>query len=104
MDKKLKNKWLRALTGKLTKNYKQTRSALKRDGGFCCLGVLADIQGCSWSGSNPVFKNDVQESASYLLAKHAGGLKRKQQEKLAHMNDQGKSFEEIAAYIKKHYK
>ena len=46
MNKEIKQKWIEALrSGK----YKQTRGKLKgRNGAFCCLGVLCDIQGGKW--------------------------------------------------------
>lgn len=40
MDKKIKEKWVKALR---SKKYKQTRGSLKDDSGYCCLGVLCDI-------------------------------------------------------------
>lgn len=113
MDKKIKNKWLKALTGKLTKKYVQGRARLNSTVGFCCLGVLADIQGCKWLPADdpnafyPVIKgkaNKGNSRAGLLNPSLAGGLRTKQQSQLANMNDNGKSFEEIAAYIKKHYK
>ena len=40
MDKELKAKWIKALrSGK----YKQARSALVSDRGYCCLGVLSRV-------------------------------------------------------------
>jgi hypothetical protein len=47
MDKDLKDKWVEALrSGK----YKQGREVLRNgDNEFCCLGVLADVNGQQWS-------------------------------------------------------
>lgn len=107
MNKKLKAKWLRALRSGA---YRQTDGKLANDAGtaFCCLGVLADIQGCTWrpgdngDGLVPVNKANraiVRDSDDWLPIKRAGGLSSDQQEKLAGMNDNGKSFKQIAGYI-----
>jgi hypothetical protein len=48
MDAKIKRKWLKALrSGK----YKQGTGALRSDGSYCCLGVLCDVAGAEWVGS-----------------------------------------------------
>jgi hypothetical protein len=107
MNKKLKAKWLRALR---SGSYRQTSGELANEAGtrFCCLGVLADIQGCTWRPSDdgdglvPVNKANraiVPNSNDWLPPTRAGGLTHDQQEKLASMNDDGKSFKQIAGYI-----
>jgi hypothetical protein len=107
MNRKLKAKWLRALRGG---SYRQAAKVLANDAGtkFCCLGVLADIQGCTWKiGDNgdglvPVNKANraiVPASDDYLPPARAGRLSFEQQGILTEMNDDGKSFKQIAAFI-----
>ena len=109
MNRKLKAKWLQALR---SGSYRQTSGELANDEGtkFCCLGVLADIQGCTWKigrngeGLVPVNKANrsiVPNSDDWLPPTRAGGLSHDTQEALASMNDDGASFKKIAAYIEK---
>lgn len=102
MDKKLKAKWLKALRGG---RYRQTRDHLKADGGYCCLGVLANIQGAKWKWEEseddlcPTIAGQRAFNGGLLFPRHAGGLRKDTMNKLANMNDDGKSFKEIADYI-----
>lgn len=112
MNPEVKAKWLEALR---SGNYQKTKAVLKRaniDGsiGYCCLGVLCEISGkgqfsydtslgcfsftgsfgavqsmppssvCEWAGLQEDFSLDVPNL-------------------LARMNDDGKSFVEIADWI-----
>jgi hypothetical protein len=91
-----KRKWLKALrSGK----YEQAKGSLKKDGGYCCLGVLRDV-------INP----NSRAGDEYLCKTHSllVGLPHEgssnevgTQYDLAAMNDAGKSFKEIANYIEK---
>lgn len=107
MNAKLKAKWLRALRGG---QYKQgTRTLVDATGTrFCCLGVLADIQGFEWidgidGNLVPIRPNGrkalVGEGNDMLPPKHAGGLNVCEQVDLAEMNDDGGTFKKIADYI-----
>lgn len=105
MDKKLKTKWLKALrSGK----YRQGGCYLKNGRKFCCLGVLADIQGAKWH-SNSLTYTEVPEIKNInpgwqhdmLTPREAGGLRTSVMKTLATMNDDGKTFKEIADYIEK---
>jgi hypothetical protein len=89
----VKRKWIKALR---SGDYKQGIWYLEKTGKFCCLGVLADIQGCPFPELNMIAVNHVPEG-------YAAGLSRVAQEKLATMNDGGSSFSKIADYIKEHY-
>ena len=117
MDKALKNKWIKALrSGK----YRQGTGRLKLMYRYCCLGVLADIQGATWCNdytslanvpcllNGKVIERIGDEYGQYLKPKFAGGLSKRQQTKLSDMNDgdEGRSysFKEIADYIEKRYK
>jgi len=105
MDAQIKEKWVEALrSGK----YEQGQSALKRDGRFCCLGVLCDIIDPSgWSepektgytrysfegNSDECWIPDTLEEKLGLVGKTGT---------LMGMNDHDKkSFAEIADYIEK---
>lgn len=108
MDKKIRNKWVKALrSGK----YKQGTGALVSPGNgqkkdrFCCLGVLcaitkkdmelADTGGFSYRGEYECgnLPRNFQEEI---------GLSDEQQKKLIAMNDiTNDSFKRIATYIEK---
>lgn len=114
MNRKLKAKLLRALRSGA---YEQGDSYLVNHEGtkFCCLGVLADIQGCVWeeskydNGLHPIMPRGREtfgvggdgesKQSCYLKPAKAGGLSISEQRHLATMNDSGKSFSEIADYI-----
>jgi len=78
MDKKLKAKWLNALrSGK----YKQGDAQLcDLEGRFCCLGVLALIQGCPADAITGAV-------TSTLPRGYNAGLSNRDRSKLAAMND-----------------
>ncbi|MEK6860550.1 MAG: hypothetical protein AABY07_01135 [Nanoarchaeota archaeon] len=102
MNPEIKKKWIEALeSGK----YQQATGALKVDDGYCCLGVLCDLHrkqmkkkgwnngrylgDCyylpdavrNWAG---LVKNNLKVCGSQLIA----------------LNDNGKSFLEIANFIR----
>ena len=86
LTSKQKKAWVDALrSGK----YEQGKEILKRDGKYCCLGVLCDIL-CYDSSSRHTIRDQWGESA------YIGCVT---QSLLAGMNDDGKTFEEIADYI-----
>lgn len=116
MDKKTKQKWLKALR---SGEYKQGRHTLREDfiaeKEYCCLGVLCDlVEPNLWrKGSCGGWRNYSED---------AGGMPRKELQKrlgldkkahraehdnetiadtLADMNDRGCSFKEIANWIEK---
>jgi hypothetical protein len=105
MNPELKNSWLEALR---SGNYKQSRLILRGRDGYCCLGVLCDLHpdvdwirntsGCAF------YPFGVDEGyLGYLPDKASSwsGLTDEQQNILMIMNDDSKSFEEIADYIEK---
>ena len=119
MDKKLKTRWLRALR---SDRYAQGKRALvSKDGTqFCCLGVLADLQGCVWgeteaglvpfmegrklpvSAKQPSDAKIVRGGTSYL-APRIFGISIETQHQLGSMNDTKEySFKKIANWIEKH--
>jgi hypothetical protein len=114
MDTDIKAKWLEALrSGK----YTQCSSSLKKDGGFCCLGVLADIQpGVTWVGGDgyerrmvPLQNGTLLSEGSIDVENRSGRLHRDfltlvgitvtEAGYLMALNDTGDSFEKIANYV-----
>lgn len=116
MNSEIKKLWITALR---SGEYKQTIGVLKdeldEDGtSFCCLGVLCDIHSkqsndCEWGemddyeGESSALPDMVQKWSGVIT--HSGfyydeaGL----QQNLAHKNDAGMSFIEIADIIEKHF-
>ena len=96
LPKEFAEKWVSALR---SGEYKQSKSYLKSDFGYCCLGV-----GCKLKGhedfelfgkpypSVKMLSEVFQYSEHYQLNMYAY---------LASLNDSGKSFEEIADWIEK---
>jgi hypothetical protein len=104
MNKIIKNKWVKALR---SGRYKQCQDYLCNGAGYCCLGILARISGCSKhklveDTINTDYRKD-QNGDQLLSSKFLRevGMKKETQLNLALMNDEQKSFEEIADYIEK---
>jgi hypothetical protein len=99
MDAELKKKWVEALR---SGEYCQTREVLTDGAGFCCLGVLCEVQGIKKSDLGHYFYagelvNDLGATDDDTF--QVGGLTAQRRDKLAGMNDNGQSFEEIADWI-----
>ena len=93
MDAELKAKWVNALR---SGDYRQAKGALKYAGGFCCLGVLCDLQGANFDNIKQQFGTlSLCHSPSDFLGTVPDGIRTK----VAEMNDYGASFLEIADYI-----
>lgn len=98
-----RKKWVEALrSGK----YKQGKYGLRsKDDCWCCLGVGADVMGCTWRQVNPMWQTasvggfyDVNVLPVPLVAEF--GLDYVAQVVLVKMNDsEGKDFNQIADYI-----
>lgn len=106
MDAGIKAKWIEALrSGK----YVQGRTMLRTtDDKFCCLGVLGDVCASDkWAlhkfGDEGLDYWSFERDDALLPDDFADdrGVPYKTQEQLAEMNDQGKSFIEIADFIEK---
>lgn len=115
MYQPFKEAWIKALrSGK----YKQGKGALREGNLFCCLGVACEIAQlpranflCSttYYCSDVVAKKMIRISAEFAPEYSAGNLPRsfakdigissKAEGKLMNMNDNGKSFKEIADWI-----
>lgn len=91
MDEKLKEKWLKALrSGK----YKQCTLVLRKNGAYCCLGVLHKI---ALRKEPPTLWGGTPKILSFLDTEYVDGSRLAA--KLGRMNDMGKNFHEIADYI-----
>jgi hypothetical protein len=93
MNKELKAKWVKALE---SGRYKQGKNRLSGGGYFCCLGVLRDI---AFKGEHCSVQGDYANLLSRDIQKRAG-LKKGTQNVLARMNDAGKTFKQIANWIR----
>jgi hypothetical protein len=103
MDANIKQKWVEALR---SGEYKQAQYGLKRQGGFCCLGVLCDLHdNTKWENDEDGYSfyqigDEIQstwlpESLEKELAIPSSELSN-----LVTMNDaDNKTFAEIADYI-----
>ena len=100
--KKAKQEWLKALR---SGEYKQTTGMLmtanQHGKYFCCLGVYQDVRGFESTDKEILSSNEhpYTRNGSDVL-----GLSSVIQKRLASMNDNGKSFEEIADYIETNIK
>jgi len=119
MKKSWAMKWVKALrSGK----YKQGKEYLKREDRYCCLGVLCELTGnkfvkMDWYDKENVYyikksKGNEETTLSPSIMKKVGMCSDKgdnynldsNHSSLVDMNDSGKSFKQIANYIKKHWK
>lgn len=91
MDAKIKAKWIKALR---SGEYKQATGALRVNDSYCCLGVLADLQGADDDEFHR-WRTSAQPPSICELVDMNYALE------LADRNDSGESFEQIADYIKK---
>ena len=103
MKTKWRKLWIKAL---LSGEYDQTFGSLHTKEGYCCLGVLCDVvePKVKWKWRHLPHCFYFQDEDCYppkdLLKKV--GLSKKSMGVLANMNDDGKSFKEIAAHIVKY--
>ncbi len=103
MKAETKQKWLEALRGG---NYVQASGILNDgNGGFCCLGVLHDVTGGNWHtnkyGDFSTGSRKRQNSNSAMLegSVFLQGLDVVLADQLAKLNDNGRTFKEIADVI-----
>jgi hypothetical protein len=87
MKKEIKKRWVDALR---SGEFRQGRRYLKRDGKYCCLGVLCEIQ-------NSAEDKDSQFPSGIFL--NSVGIRVSFAKTLAEMNDRGMSFGDIATKI-----
>lgn len=114
MKKKIKEQWIEALR---SGEYQQTAGCLHSENGFCCLGVLTDLYlkefDEDWTAGDPsdeVLSYHIDGEYNYLLedVKIWAGLDSEspmivmqdsKKTALANLNDEGKTFDEIAQII-----
>lgn len=109
MSKELLMRWANAL---LSGEYKQTQYVLCRgdstkgeDEEFCCLGVLWDLAGDTWQEEVDLVEADsVRWSVPGARPSSPAPLPETlvtytDQRRLSKLNDEGYSFEDIAAYL-----
>ncbi len=102
MNQQVKQKWVDALK---SGDYQQTRATLKDQSGFCCLGVLCDLYsketGEDWvqDGRDYYPPTAVCEWAGFVNTYNPKVEYGEERLSLADLNDNGKSFKEIAAII-----
>jgi hypothetical protein len=92
MDAELKKKWVEALR---SGEYTQTQGHLKSSEGFCCLGVLCEVNSIKYIETD-VF-GDGPNSGAYIYIRDIVGSDAS--DTCINLNDDGKSFEEIADWI-----
>lgn len=108
MKADVKQKWLEALR---SGDYQQGKNVLRSSFGpantYCCLGVLCDIlPQAEWKPYNGRWRiwHGFEIEESYVPQNLASELEltHPHQRILARMNDEGRSFEEIADYIEEY--
>jgi hypothetical protein len=89
MDAALKAKWVAALR---SGEYQQGKGKFEHDGKFCCLGVLCKVAGLPTRSEEGLDNNFTDVDSDEIgICKVSWAL--------AAMNDNGKTFPEIADYI-----
>ena len=103
MNKPIIKRWIKALR---SGEYKKTKGYLHDDEGFCCLGVLCDIELDSyWHKGASTYQTvyhieDLYYELPDSLSERAG-LTATQEQILMGMNDGDSTFEEIADWLEK---
>ena len=92
MTPELKERWIEALG-----TYPKTKGRLKNEEGYCCLGVLADIEGdlegiLKWDSTRLVLP-------AQLIKKY--DIPSAVENKLMAINDQTSTFDSVISEIKK---
>ena len=102
MDSLIKQKWVEALR---SSRYKQLRGQLKgtsaydRATCYCCLGVLYETMGYKWVDQYDADLCQPGDGCLKCEILKKAGLTPPEEQYLAHMNDRGFSFNEIANHI-----
>ena len=110
MNPQVKEKWLNALR---SGDYQQTQSCLRKEDGFCCLGVLCDLYGkehnVEWNLGDDGTYYEFQDNESILPLSviEWAGVEDDNPEicgetPLSLLNDNGSTFNEIADLIEEH--
>lgn len=95
MDPEKKAAWVKALR---SGEYKQAHGRLRDGDSFCCLGVYCDIRGATWDCGAASWCGRASRNLS-LPDGLRGEVGAEAQEDLSFMNDNGKTFDDIAEWI-----
>ena len=104
MNAEVKARWIKALR---SGRYSQVAGVLHNEEGYCCLGVLCRVDGRRFlpvSGGFQIFDKVIRvwrESMPPTDLLEKAQLSKPKAEKLADMNDKGKTFSQIADWIEK---
>lgn len=100
MDQTLKQQWMTALR---SGEYLQGTGSLKYGDKYCCLGVLCSVMEVSMNKRQTSFyyNGERMDVCLSIDLQQDIGMTGENQSKLANMNDEGRSFLEIADYIEK---
>jgi hypothetical protein len=103
MKKAIKQKWLKALR---SGEFKQAQGQLRDKGAYCCLGVLCKVQSIPITRNGLGIPERVKSRGKYPSGPFNYGviwdlITEDKARALASLNDDGKSFPEIADYIEK---
>lgn len=99
MKAELRTKWL---TGLRSGEYEQGDGYLEKDGRYCCMGVLCDVAKVPRDPDDYFIFSDGRSSNATIFGELRAQINGSRAETLAHMNDNGKSFAEIADWIETH--
>ncbi len=94
----VKQAWLQALR---SGEYKRAQGQLRKYSEHCCLGVLCEVASLTRNTINCGYSLPGMETTEGLLGNFGSefGLSKTTQNRLASMNDSGKSFLQIADWI-----
>lgn len=99
MTPELKHKWIDALR---SMEYEQGQSLLRsKMNKYCCLGVLYEIAGKTWKYNNGYYTGNNFTAILGTELCNELGLSYIHQDVLITMNDTGRSFHQIAAWVDK---
>lgn len=103
MTPEVMKRWCKALR---SGEYDQTSSYLKLShktthlpAGYCCLGVLLDIEGTDFDKNEHYFQDAFSKATLTDEFLDAVGLTQHEANEFSEMNDAGRSFEDIAEQI-----
>jgi len=99
MNQAMKKRWVKALR---RGNYKQQTGVLQNQLGYCCLGVLADIETDGdwvWNVGEQAWEISGQTDTLNTGLLNKAKISDETQGDLINMNDGGESFDEIADWI-----
>jgi hypothetical protein len=101
MKKEIAMRWVEALR---SGDYKQGTEQLRdKNNNFCCLGVLCNLHAQDHPEIAAVQKNQITYLGTYAFPRRTvyqwAGLKEGVGLRLASMNDDGRTFKQLARYI-----